>query len=143
MAESVFSQLSADLLRQGYRVRFRATGESMHPTIRAGETVTVEPVARGDVRFADIILYRSGEALVAHRVAGRGAPAAEVRTFLVRGDAADGYDVPVEEGQVLGRVVTVERGGRSIPLDSWRGKICHLLRVLAYRLKRRVDDIGS
>jgi hypothetical protein len=40
----------------------------MYPTIRENEAITVEPVAPQDVKVGDIILYRSGESVVAHRV---------------------------------------------------------------------------
>jgi signal peptidase I len=142
MAESYFSQLSADLLRHGHSVRFRATGESMHPTIRAGDAITVQPVVPSDLRYADIMLYRTERSVLAHRVVGRLKAAGARGAFLVRGDACMDCDEPVAEAQVLGKVVTVERGDRLIALDRRTAKIWHLVRLFVYRLKRGGEHLG-
>ncbi len=56
--------------------------------------------------------------------------------FILRGDASLTCDDPVEAQQVLGKVVSVERGGRSIDLYCRRVKIIRMLRLCASRLKR-------
>ena len=142
MADRFFAELSTDLLRLGHSVRFRATGESMHPTIRAGEAITVEPVALSDLHIADVVLYRTEASVLAHRVIGRQKAAGAQGAFLVRGDACGDCDEPVAEDQVLGKVVAVERGDRVIALDRRTAKFWHLLRLFVYRLKRRSDRIG-
>jgi len=142
MSEGFFAELSADLLHHGHSVRFRAKGESMHPTIREGEAITVEPVKPSDVRFADIILYRAEKAVIAHRVVGRRNINGTVRTFLVRGDAVKDHDKPVADDQVLGKVVSVERGGRTIVMDRRTAKIWHLGRLFVYRIKRQINPFG-
>jgi hypothetical protein len=45
------------------------------------------------------------------------------RYFHFRSDASGALDEPVAAQQVLGKVVSVERGGHSIGLYSWRAKI--------------------
>ena len=142
MAEGFFAELSTDLLRLGYSVRFRARGESMHPTIRAGEAITVMPVAPSDLRIADVVLCRTETSVLAHRVVGRLKGVGARAVFLVRGDACSDCDEPVAEDQILGRVVSVERSGRSIALMGRGAKLFHLACILVYRLKRRIDYIG-
>lgn len=51
--DNLFRDMSADLLRRGYGVRFRATGYSMQPTIEDGEVITVAPVAPAAVTHGD------------------------------------------------------------------------------------------
>ena len=63
-----FLPLVAHLLSRGVQVRFRALGSSMHPTARSGELVGVEPLGRRDARPGDILLYRAGLGVFAHRV---------------------------------------------------------------------------
>jgi phage repressor protein C with HTH and peptisase S24 domain len=53
----LFTAVSAELLRNGYGIRFEARGSSMFPTINDGESVTVEPIGARDVRRGDILLY--------------------------------------------------------------------------------------
>lgn len=108
----------------------------MHPTIRDGERVTVEPIASQMVRRGDILLYRRHERVIAHRVVGvRKASGASV-VFTLRGDSLSACDAPVRAEQVLGRVVTVERKGREINLKSRRAKVRSAVRLRAARFNR-------
>ena len=66
----MFSELIADLLKDGFKVSFAAPGHSMFPTIMANETILVEPIEPSAVSKGDIVLYRSNGDLVAHRVMG-------------------------------------------------------------------------
>lgn len=66
----MFPELVKDLLKEGYRVKFNATGHSMYPTILANEPVQVDPIDPAEIRRGDIILYRSNGSLVTHRVMG-------------------------------------------------------------------------
>lgn len=60
--------------------------------------------------------------------------------FILRGDASLTCDDPVEAQQVLGKVVSVERDGRSINLYCRRVKIIRTIRLCASRLKRWVGN---
>jgi hypothetical protein len=108
----------------------------MSPTILDGDAVTVEPVVPAQLRRGDVVLARRGGAVVAHRlVARRRKPDGEL-DLLLRGDAADGDDAPVPAGNVVGRVVEVDRAGvRSRP-SSWPARFKALARLLAKRLRR-------
>ena len=64
----MFPEIITELLRDGYKVSFRAPGHSMFPTIMANETIIVEPVEPGAVKLGDIIVYRTNGRLIAHRV---------------------------------------------------------------------------
>ena len=120
--DAAFIEVVTDLLSRGHSVRFRAKGSSMHPTIREGEAITVAPARPAGIRRGDVILYRSARGVIAHRVAGveRGPGGALV--FIPRGDASQSRDDPVEEGAILGRVVTVERGGRALNPAACRAR---------------------
>ena len=56
--------------------------------------------------------------------------------FILRGDASAACDNPVEAQQILGKVVSVEKNGRSIDLYSRKANILRLARACASRLKR-------
>ena len=64
----LFSELIEETLNRGHSVRFPAPGDSMYPTIRADETVVVEPIIASEVQLGDIILYHHSSGVVAHRV---------------------------------------------------------------------------
>jgi len=61
--------------------------------------------------------------------------------FILRGDASLTCDDPVEAQQVLGKVVSVEKNGRSISLYSRKVKMFHFAYTWASRLKRRIIRI--
>lgn len=98
-------------------MRFRPAGHSMHPTIRDGEVLLVEPVVCADVHRGDVVLYRTGERVIAHRVVRVEGGESIGYSFTLRGDACRSSDEPVSAEQVLGRVVAIERGGRVLTLS--------------------------
>jgi signal peptidase len=107
----------------------------MHPTIKDGETITVEPVKPSGIKRGDIVLYRLDKGVIAHRVVriekNDGAP-----LFILRGDALGAQDEAAAVQQVLGKVVSVQRGGRSIDLYSRRAKMVRIAYVCVSRLRR-------
>ena len=136
-ASKILLDLTTELLSQGTTVRFRPSGRSMYPSIREGELITVEPVVASDVTLGDIVLYRSQRGLIAHRVVGTSPTQSSVLSphYFLRGDASLSRDETVTPEQILGRVVGVERDGRSVALASRGAKLWHKARRLASGLK--------
>ena len=131
----LFLEVSAELLRGGYGICFRAEGESMHPTIRHGELVTVAPARPADIEADDIVLYRNRRGIVAHRVVrieplGRGRDA-----FVLCGDAPAAEEEDVAPQQVVGRLVSVVRRGRSIDPGSRPTRLARRTRLCVSMLK--------
>ena len=140
-ASNLLLDLTTELLSQGTTVHFRPSGRSMYPSIREGEVITVDPVASSDVKLADIVLYRSETGLIAHRVVE--IASRDARVFRLRGDASLSSDEPVGAEQILGRVVGVQRNGRSIQLASRGAKLWHKARRLASGLKGWICEGGT
>ena len=136
----------------------------MYPSIREGELITVEPVVPSDVKLADIVLYRSERGLIAHRViqmsrsqtelnafraAGFSLRASssdsqeETLVFRLLGDASLSCDKPVAAERILGRVVEVQRNGRSVALASRGAKLWHKARRLASGVKGWICEGGT
>jgi len=157
----MFPELITELLQDGYKVRFCAPGHSMFPTIMANETIMVEPIEPGTVQMGDIILYRTNGRLIAHRVVGMYSPASNDSLtvsdldgrssilrhsclFIFRGDACSVCDEPVTAGQILGKVVSVDRDGVRINLyDAWYKLNCLAIAwgCRIRRLPRRIFSI--
>jgi signal peptidase I len=136
--QQLFIEVSTELLRQGQRVRFKAPGRSMNPTIKEGETIIIQPAAPSSVRKGDIILYRFERGFIAHRVVRILRKKSDTPSFIMQGDASDAFDCPVSAQQVLGKVISVEQGGRSIDLYSIRARIWHTVHKWVSRLKRLI-----
>ena len=133
-----FGDLSGELFRLGLGVRFRAPGTSMHPTIRHGDLITVEPVAPSNLKRGDIVLYRLQNDFIAHRLVNIEERNGCGLTFILRGDASTTCDAPVKPAQVLGKVVRVERGNRRLDPYSRRVRLWSMLYLWLARLKRNV-----
>ncbi|MGN6184422.1 MAG: S24/S26 family peptidase [Thermoanaerobaculia bacterium] len=97
----------ADLLARGHDVRFQARGDSMHPAIREDDYLHVSPL-RGDVRRGDVLVMLADRGLTVHRVlAQRG------EMIFARGDNAPAEDPPLHRSRVIGKVLAIERDGRT------------------------------
>jgi signal peptidase len=135
---SHFGDLSGELLSLGLGVRFRAPGTSMHPTIRHGDLITVEPVAPTNLKRGDIILYRIQSGLIAHRIVNIERRNGCGRTLILRGDASVSDDAPVKPEQVLGKVVCLKRNQRIIDPYCWRVRLWSMFYLWLARCRRVV-----
>ena len=132
--DAAFVDVISDLLGRGHSVRFRASGGSMRPTIREGDAITVAPARPAGISRGDVILYRVGRGVIAHRVARVAREPDGALVFIPRGDASQGRDEPVEEGAILGRVVAVERGGQRLNPAAGRARVLAVAWAAAARL---------
>ena len=122
--------LSAELLRAGVAVRFRARGASMGPLLRDGDVLWVQPVEPGSLRVGDVVLCSSAPGrVVVHRVVRKLAGSPEPR-FVVQGDQLAWPDGVIPAAQVYGRAVAVERDGVRMAMDrgvpKWLGRLAAL-----------------
>jgi signal peptidase I len=114
------AQLIAETVRAAGCAQFRVLGGSMRPWLRGSDVVEVrkEPLER--VRRGDVVAYARGGGLFVHRVIGK--RTCDGRLVLItKGDAFCDPDAPIDERELLGRVVCATRGNRRIALDA-RGR---------------------
>lgn len=140
--QSLFLDTTIGLLEQGYTVRFSAPGRSMLPTIKDGETITVEPAIAASIKLGDIILYRNRTGVIAHRVMRIEQTGKCDLRFIPRGDAMAVSDPPVDADQVLGRVVSVRRNGRNVRVSGAKAKFYRTARRCASQLKTKIAVQG-
>jgi signal peptidase I len=106
--------------RAGEQHLIPITGCSMLPLIREGDQALVRH-GWGKVRRGDVLVFRHKGTLIAHRVLriyqGQVEP-----TFMTKGDNSCQPDPLVKANEIVGLVLTVKRGGRSMSLDTpaWR-----------------------
>jgi hypothetical protein len=112
----------------------------MHPLIRDGDLIEVTPIGASAVRVGDVILYRSGRGhMLAHRVVKVSARRGQV-ALLTRGSLVSSVEQSVGAGQVLGRVVAVQRVTGRMRLDTGTHR---LISVLWARLSSGVPWLYS
>jgi hypothetical protein len=84
----------------------------MSPFIRSGDVITLQPLGGTVPRLGDVVAWGGPiTGLRVHRVVGRASDG-----WRMRGDGASAPDEPMAAEEVLGRVVEIERGGRSLRL---------------------------
>ncbi len=94
----------AEVVAKGHRARFTASGDSMHPFIRSGERLVVEPVDPRALRRGDVVLARLERGLTAHRIVRIDTRDGEVVSITTRGDNCELEDPPFPPAQLVGRI---------------------------------------
>lgn len=86
----------------GYSLFEVQTG-SMHKTIEAGDWIIVK-ITR-DVSIGDVVTYRHGDDFITHRIIE-----SYKGTFVTKGDANNAKDEPIDQSQIVGKVVKILHG---------------------------------
>jgi len=121
---------------------FRADGTCMYPAIRPGDILRIQSCATADVAVGDVVVCRRPTHLFCHRVVARGAE--EGRAYIVtRQDRTpDESDGPTFDENLLGVVVTVERGGKAVSFQpaspAWLLSLYFGLRLKLIELRLRI-----
>jgi hypothetical protein len=109
--------LAAEVLHRFGEVRFVAHGSSMIPSIYPGDLLTVRSESIAHAGCGEIVLFLLGGRFFVHRVM-RKWPERNRVVFSTRGDALTQEDPSVDGSQLLGRVTSVLRHGRSVKLAT-------------------------
>ena len=98
--DSVLVDLAIESLRRSGRLRFRAQGTSMLPTIRPGSQVEIGHASSDQISAGDIVLTKTRSGLRLHRVVEIGAGS----LVVTRGDNHLHNDEPCRAQDILGRL---------------------------------------
>lgn len=137
-------ELLRAMMERGLPLRTRARGFSMAPLIRDEDVVTVAPLGDRGPHVGEVMAFvaPASGGLALHRVVAR-----DKRGWVLRGDNCLESDGVVVDGEILGRVVRVERNGRDVRFGqgvsgtsvAWLSRTGGLVRVLAVlRTPRRL-----
>jgi hypothetical protein len=101
-------------MRSGFRFY---TGKSMRTTFRQGDCILYRQVRPDTLRTGDIVLYRTDPDPgidTVHRIVSL-----DGNRITVRGDDTDQADTEtVQADRIIGKVVSIERNGRRLPVVS-------------------------
>ena len=114
-----FRAIAAQLLENGHRVRFQASGSSMQPFIQDNDILEVAPLVGKRINYGDVLLVENEEGkLLVHRVVKtryrEGIP-----IYLIKGDTCTSPDGWFRVENILGRVEFVQRECQRINLISY------------------------
>jgi len=111
--------LMKDILKRGYCVRVPTLGRSMFPLI--SNIVLIGPAIVKDIIAGDIVVYISGERVVAHRMVRKLIKNGK-EILLVKGDTWFESSTVFPE-DVIGKVIGVEKWGIELNFKRGIGKI--------------------
>ena len=103
--------LGKALVGSGASFRVEVRGFSMYPFLKEGDVVEVAPIQIGEVEQGDVVFFRSGDRLLAHRVIEIAEDDLETH-LMTRGDVFRQADPPVNEESLIGLVKIVYRARR-------------------------------
>lgn len=111
-----FNLLKNAIKRDG-SIELPASGYSMFPYIHQGNLCKFESFDPLVVKKGDVILFSSQEGqLIAHRFVG--IKKEQNQTFyLLKGDTNLGFDQPIEEERILGKLLSVQKQRLKIESD--------------------------
>jgi signal peptidase I len=112
--------LAEEVVRTFGEIRLRVFGTSMVPAILPGDLVSIHRAKLQDISTGEVVLFLQKRRLFVHRVVDRNVMAAwnspEEPRLITRGDRLRHNDLPVSSPELLGRVVSIERGNRKVEL---------------------------
>jgi hypothetical protein len=107
--------LAGEVVRTFGKVRLPIVGTSMVPCILPGDLVLVHRASLDEISQGEVVLFIQNGRLLVHRVVGRACSPGN--TWLItRGDRERRNDPPVSSQELLGRVVSIERDNRELPV---------------------------
>jgi len=110
------------LLDDNHTLSFRMMGNSMYPTLKAGELGHVEKCSPNELKIGDIVIFKAYGKLVAHRLINI-SKKNEYPVFTAQGDKNQYKDAPFTSDALVGKLVSFERKNKIISADSRYMKI--------------------
>jgi signal peptidase I len=108
--EALKRSLVAEVLRRFGEVRLRVTGASMLPSLWPEDVVLIHRIPFREIAPGDVVLFLAQDRFFIHRVLAK-----SEKQLMTRGDALAAPDPPVGSDELLGRVVSIRRGGAVRP----------------------------
>jgi hypothetical protein len=117
-------ELAAEVIREFGEVRLRVTGTSMLPAVWPGDVITARRQSVAELSPGQIVLCYRNQTFSVHRVIGKCE-----NGLITRGDSLAYDDPPFRDAEVLGAVISIDRGGRSVELSSawWHGAVSRMV----------------
>lgn len=114
------------LLDDNHQLSYKLKGNSMYPALKAGDVGLVEKCSIEDLKVGDILVYKTNNTLVGHRLIDISIANTEY-TLTTKGDKCYKSDIPFNSEALLGRINTFIRKERVKKIDSIRMKMLNFI----------------
>jgi signal peptidase I len=138
MKETIISQaipinekvgLYEELLEKGISLQVKATGRSMSPYLKGGETLTIQKVQPESLKKGDLIFFKDQTGFpVLHRIVRIQRKEKGQYIFQTKGDGTHTFDDPILEDALIGKVYKIEsktslNGSKTIDMESFSSRV--------------------
>jgi hypothetical protein len=121
--------MAREILLTFGEVRLCVFGTSMVPSLLPGDLISIRRSGLQEISPGEVVLFSRKERLFVHRVVDRidwhNSEGLAEPCLITRGDRLGHDDPPVSSFDLLGRVVSVERGNRKVELAARTGGSSH------------------
>ncbi len=137
----VLRDLADELLDRGTSIRITASGYSMYPAIKPGNTIIIKPMPPDELKCGMIIAWKRENDLVVHRLV-LAYESDEKRYYITRGDSCRSSDKPVTLDMIAGRVEAIYKGHRLVrpvkihPISERRYRLNRVITILLHYLNK-------
>ncbi|MEG0789226.1 MAG: S26 family signal peptidase [Alistipes sp.] len=120
LANKLFFAQVEEMLTEGREVQLRIKGYSMRPLLRnERDTVVLRPYRGEELKIYDVVLFRSGDHYILHRIVHR-----DGENFTLAGDGNYKIQEHCKVDQIRAVMYRVIRpNGRIVACDSWSWRI--------------------
>jgi len=139
----IIKELQDELFHTEGKGWFKIVSGSMYPLIDINDRVLVKKIIPSEVRLRDIILFKVDDVFVTHRVIK--ILRQNGKTLILQKGDASNHASMIDPEIIIGRVVTIQKKGRFLSLESGGGKVInHFLgfkNTVLYRFDLRISVI--
>ena len=147
-------ELVISILQSGHSVELPAKGYSMYPALKPGYIVTVAPFDEKTVVPGDVVICKSGNDLIMHRLIRTAIDDSGRKIYISRGDSQNEEDNPKSFDSIIGVATSYNKKGKTVQIRSFLpGKFTYKLnhwllwmqsqRNLPQRAFRKLRGIAS
>lgn len=140
-------EFTENVLENNHKISNKLKGNSMFPTLRAGDKGLFEKCYPDNLHVGDILLWEQSGELIAHRLISI-VNQDNNWEIITRGDNNSINDKKFTENELIGKLVAFERNGRVIAIDSFRMRLAkfrdlnfHKTNLLCNRMKLFVNKL--
>ncbi len=110
-----------DVAIKGNIIKLKADGNSMYPYIRKGSLLIISHVDFDKVAKGDVVVFKGQDKFIAHRLI-KVQYVNKQRQLTTKGDSCNNADTAFGKDLYIGKVIAVEKNGKTIDMTTWMQK---------------------
>jgi ATP-binding cassette subfamily B protein len=131
--------LAESILDEKHSLSYRLKGNSMYPTLKAGDVGKVDYCTPESLKIGDIVVFKTKGGLVGHRIINI-KKKEQTFIFTTKGDNSPRKDTPFSSEDLLGKITSYQRNKRDYKMDSAKMNLLKLTALNFATLQLNVNN---